>query len=586
MKHFDVVIVGGGISGSIVAKALTKAGKTVLLLEAGSSKTGMTREGYQAYLHHYYEAWNKIPDSPYPNNPNAPQQNLLSIEDLNEPSYFVQMGPTPFFSDYVRSLGGTSLHWLGTSLRMMPNDFKLRTLYGHGVDWPVSYDQLKPYYARGEWELGVSAEVEEQAYLGISFEKDYHYPMRKIPQSRMDELVREGLAGMKMRVGDHDYPVEVMSLPQARNSTPNGNYQPVGAVFDPHVGLRCEGHSSCIPICPIQAKYNSLKTLASADQKKLEVRTQCVASKIEIDPDSGRVRGITYQEYKDPHSPEFSLHTAKGTIYVVAAHAVETAKLLLASEAANSSGAVGRYLMDHPFMQTWGLLPEKAGTFRGPSVTSGVESLRDGAFRRERAAFRMDIANWGWGITTGSPYTDVITLVSQQNFFGSRLRKHLNHTIQRQLRFGFLIEPLPTACNRVTIDPDYRDQLGNFRPVVYNSVPSYTQAGAVAAKAFSDLAFARLGVEDNTSYDPGDSGYFTWGDQGYTLKGSGHIAGTHRMGSSKHDSVVNWRQQTWDHENLYLVGCGNMPTIATPNPTLTMAALSFWAADNILEDLR
>jgi choline dehydrogenase-like flavoprotein len=76
------------------------------------------------------------------------------------------------------------------------------------------------------------------------------------------------------------------------------------------------------------------------------------------------------------------------------------------------------------------------------------------------------------------------------------------------------------------------------------------------------------------------------GGQGYVLTGAGHIAGTHRMGANRHDSVVNWRQQTWDHENLFLVGCGNMPTLATPNPTLTMAALAFWAADNILEDLR
>jgi choline dehydrogenase-like flavoprotein len=77
----------------------------------------------------------------------------------------------------------------------------------------------------------------------------------------------------------------------------------------------------------------------------------------------------------------------------------------------------------------------------------------------------------------------------------------------------------------------------------------------------------------------------TYGDSGYTFQGAGHMAGTHRMGSSRQSSVVSPQQRTWDHDNLYLVGCGNMPTVGTSNPTLTMTALAIWAGENIAADL-
>jgi choline dehydrogenase-like flavoprotein len=77
----------------------------------------------------------------------------------------------------------------------------------------------------------------------------------------------------------------------------------------------------------------------------------------------------------------------------------------------------------------------------------------------------------------------------------------------------------------------------------------------------------------------------TYGDTGYTFQGAGHLAGTHRMGTSPRTSVVDPRQRSWDHDNLYLVGCGNMPTIGTSNPSLTMTALAIWAGENIAADL-
>ena len=425
------------------------------------------------------------------------------------------------------------------------------------------------------------------------YSRGYQYPMRKIPQSYLDQCLAEGLRGMKLPFGGGGVEVQVVSTPQGRNSTPNPEYDggkgftPVGAVGDPETGRRCEGNSSCVPICPVQAKYNALKTLAAipTDGVEIDIQSRAVASQVLIDPDSGRVSGVVYKRYYDEKSPQHTTHIARAKTYVIAANAIEGAKLLLASNAANSSDQLGRNLMDHPVMITWGLMPANVGAFRGPGSTSGIPAFRDGDFRRIHASFRVEIGNWGWNWAAGAPFSSVSELVDRRNVFGEELRRRLASEVPRQFRIGWEAEQLPEESNRVTIDPRYRDALGNYRPVIHYDLPDYTRAGLAKARTVSDLIFQRLGVEDHTEYKETDPGYFTYGSKGYTYNGAGHVVGTHRMGFSKGDSVVDRNQRSWDHENLYLVGCGNMPTLATSNPTLTIAALSIWAAENILKDL-
>ncbi|HKG20768.1 MAG TPA: GMC family oxidoreductase [Blastocatellia bacterium] len=622
-KSYDVVIVGAGIAGAIVAKTLTQAGYSVLLLEAGL-QAGMAfedpkaYENYQSYLNNYYNALAKVPNAPYPNLQDAPSPNVLDLSPIqgttpDTTGYFVQKGPLPFASDYARTPGGTTLHWLGTCLRMLPNDFRLKTVYGHGVDWPISYEELKPYYEMAEREIGVSANVEEQVYPNTGegfFGEDYVFPMHKIPQSYLDQKFTEGVQGMKVGVGGDDIELYVTSTPQGRNSIPNhrykltgpvwdpytnklvlerseqASYEPVGSIWDPYTGQRCEGNASCVPICPVQAKYNALKTIKRARRENLDIVTQAVASKIEVDPTTGRVKAISYKKYHDPGSPEHTTETARGTVFAIAAHSVENAKMLLASGVANSSNQVGRNLMDHMVFLTWGLMPERVYPYRGPGSTSNLPVFRDGDFRKRHAAFIMPIDNWGFGWPTGAPYSSLSAAVNQMNLFGKQLRKHIDETVSRQLLLHFECEQLPQSENRVTIDPQYTDPLGNFRPVIQYNVSDYTRAAMAVAKNISNQIFARIGIQDQTQYNPTDSDYLTYDGVGYTFWGAGHLVGTHRMGLTRHDSVVNSQQRTWDHENLFLVGCGNMPTIGTSNPTLTMAALSFWAAENILRDLK
>lgn len=595
-EHYDAVVVGAGIAGGIIAKQLASQGKNVLVLEAGEKKS-FSYQDYRKYVLNYYQQLIKIPNSPYPNNPNAPQplvtQTALVPPGQTTDQYFVQRGPMPFLSSYTRSLGGTMLHWLGTCLRMLPEDFKQKELYGTGLDWPISYDELQPWYRMAEKEIGVSANVDEQSYLGIKFEDGYVYPMHKIPQSFLDQKLTDSLDGWTYNIDGKDYPIGVVSTPQGRNSDPNpdynggAGYEPEGAVGEEQLGQRCEGNSACVPICPVQAKYNGLKTLNKAVKTgRVTIQEQSVASKINFDSASGAITGIEYKRYETPHSPEHTTGTATGTVYVLAAHAVENAKLMLASGIHSTSNLVGKNLMDHPVLLTWGEMPEDIGPFRGPGSTSGIPSLRGGAFRSYRAPWRVEIGNWAWNWPVGSPYTEVTDFVNK-NVFGKSLRDGMFKSMQPKFRCGYLVEQDAEESNCVTIDPNYTDQLGNFKPVIHYNFSDYVLRGGKAAREFNTAFFNQANVTDRTNYanKEGQAGFVEFEGQEYWYQGAGHLAGTHIMGTTKQNSVVDKRQRSWDHPNLYLVGCGNMPTVSTSNPTLTMTALTFWAASNILEDL-
>jgi choline dehydrogenase-like flavoprotein len=589
-QKYDVVIVGAGVCGAILAKELGAAGKHVLVLEAGRA-TSTSPDGYATYVENYYTAVAKVPNSPYPANPAVPSPDVLTLHPIRDgvpdnSGYYSQRGPLPFGSDYVRTRGGATLHWLGTCLRMLPNDFRLHSVYGRGVDWPIKYDELAPDYEKAEWEIGVSAETDDQEVHGVRFRRGYHYPMHRIPTSYLDRQVGKRLRGLKVPLEGSDYPVGLAVTPQGRNSIPHPDYTPVGAPGGDHLGERCEGNASCVPICPVQAKYNAQKTLLKAPKEKVRVISQAVVTKVNLDPATGRVTGIDYQTY-GPDGFAGPAVTAEGKVYVLAANAIENAKLLLASGAANSSGQVGRNLMDHPTLLTWALMPEPVGSFRGPGSTSNIFTFRDGPFRKESSAFIVPLDNWGWGWAAFSPYSDLDGFLGKGSF-GRDLRHQIGRQVSRQITLQFEFEQLPEATNRVTIDSAVRGPLGTYRPVIHYDVSDYTRAAMAAARKVSRRIFSRLGIpktDDRTKYRQTDPGYLTYHGVGYTNRGAGHLAGTHRMGNSAATSVVNPRQQCWDHENLYLVGCGNMPTVGTSNPTLTVAALAFRAARDILHDL-
>jgi choline dehydrogenase-like flavoprotein len=487
------------------------------------------------------------------------------------------------------------MHWEGKTPRMLPEDFETRTRFGQGADWPVSYDDLAPYYAQAEREIGVSADVQDQAELGVPFDPDYVFPMKGLPLSYLDKMVAKDVNGMNIELGDEDYALKVRAFPQGRNGIPNPEYDggkgfvPVGAVSTHQVeqGERCQGNINCVPICPVQAKYHAGKTLAQAFQDgRVDLLAQTVASKVHIDSDTGRVTEIEYKTYSDDDSKEYATGTVRGRVFVLAANAIENARLMLASGLNSTSELVGRNLMDHAYLLSWALMPEVSGTMRGSVCTGGISDLRRGGFRSHQAAFAVDIHNDGWGWAVGSPYTDLIGLVETQNKFGGDLRNELAQRITRQLQFALMVEVMPDESNRVTIDPSHTDQLGNMRPVVAYNIPDYTLRGVAYGRQLARRIFQRLGAEDYTLYNEDDYGYLDFDGDGYVIRGGNHLAGTHIMGTDANNSVVDAEQKSWDHENLYLVGAGSMPTIGTSNTTLTIAALCFRSAERIIDQLR
>ena len=595
---YDAVVVGGGISGSIIADELSRAGKRVLVLEAGIGEDH-SLDGYEAYLERFYATAAKDNQSPYPINPNAPMPRGTDAHRMwpgqpDTTGYLVQNGPFASDTTYTRVLGGTTMHWEGKTPRMLPEDFQIRSRYGVGRDWPLGYDDLMPFYAQAEREIGVSAEVESQSFLGLHFEPGYVFPMRELPLSYLDQIVAKGIDGTFVELDGEQVELRVRAFPQGRNGIPNPAYDggrgftPMGAVSTSQVeeGGRCQGNNNCVPICPVQAKYNAAKTLSKAlERGNVDLLAQTVASRVISDPESGRVSGIEVKAYADPGSPRHTTWTMRGRIFVLAANAIENARLMLASGLPSSSGLVGRNLMDHAYLLNWALLPEIAGTYRGTNCTGGIVDLRGGCFRRRQAAFAVDIHNDGWGWATGSPYTDLISMVDDENLFGAALRKALPNRLSRQLLLAFMVDVPPSESNRVTVDPSTTDQLGNMRPVISYTLPDYTMRGVAYARQLARQVFQRLGAADHTRYDVGDPGYLTYEGQGYVLRGGNHLAGTHIMGSYPHDSVVDVDQRSWDHENLYLVGGGSMPGIGTSNVTLTLAALCYRSATKILSQL-
>jgi choline dehydrogenase-like flavoprotein len=597
-RVYDAVVVGAGVSGAILAHELSRTGHTVLILEAGPGED-LSLAGYEAYLERFYAEAYKDNQAPYPHVPHAPMPRSTDVRTIRDykpdtSAYIVQNGPFVTDTTYTRVLGGTTLHWEGKTLRMLPEDFELQSRHGVGRDWPVSYDDLESHYRHAERELGVSADVEDQAYLGMHFPEGYVFPMHGMPLSYLDKLVARDVDGTKVSLDGEEYSLKVRSFPQGRNGIPNPAFDG-GKGFRPHAavstslveeGGRCQGNINCVPICPVQAKYNAVKTLTKALQSdRVDILPQTVASRVVID-ENGRVSGIEYKTYTDASSSAYETGVVRGRTYVLAANAIENSRLMLASGLPSSSGLVGRNLMDHAYLLTWALLPELAGTMRGTVCTAGITDLRGGSFRRRQAGFSIDIHNDGWGWATGAPYTDLTQLVDDENRFGRELRRELVARVSHQLQLAFMVEVLPDESNRVAVDPGYTDALGNMRPVITYDIPHYTLRGVAYARQLSRRIFQRTGARDFTAYETSDYGYIEYDGQGYAIRGGNHLAGTHIMGKSARDSVVDGHQRSWDHENLYLVGGGSMPSVGTSNITLTLAALCFRTADHISRVLK
>jgi len=625
----DVAIVGSGFAGSFIANELSRKGVKVVVLEAGPG----VQPNFNAFMKSFYEAGAKVPESPYP--PAVLDSTGSFIDPKNvaagRPSSLTVGGSTwkdpsrayldqstskhPFKSTYERLAGGTG-HWMGLTPRLVPNDFRMKTTYGKDQpdfplpDWPIDYKTIEPFYEKAEAELGVAADVDEQRFCGIDFSSNYQYPMPKIPPSLFDQRVGQALAHLSdaetgfLGMGRSVTSLGVRSQPAARNSQPYRNRR------------ACAGNTNCIPICPIQAKYDPTITLNEATNNGAKLVHHAVASEILVE--NGRVSGINFMTYDRERGPKTGNGVLKATIYVIAANGIETPRLLLMSKnkgqtpngVANSSDMVGRHLMDHPQYLVWGLLPQPVFPYRGPLVTSSIGELCDGPFRSQRAAFRVSLGNEGWTSLVGGnarfgadPNVTTLDFVNGTNFsglntkdvsglgsdnralFGGELTRTLGNLISRQFRIAFPVEQNPDRNNRVTLSSAV-DALGLPRPKINYDISEYTKQGFVTAFRLKNLIFGKLGATEFTSVAAGDPAAFSMTIDGkpqqFTYGGAGHVMGTYRMGKDPRTSVVDSWQRSHDHPNLYLVGSGTFPTVGTANPTLTLSALALRTVDDIV----
>lgn len=528
----DVIVVGSGVMGGLAAHDLAKQGKSVILLEAGPRvPRWKIVESFRTCGNVSSNNGNR--NQPYPNEPWAPTSYT--------PHYIVNTGPVDYTPGMLRLVGGTTWHWGGACWRNLPNDFKLKTLYGVGRDWPISYDDLEPYYFKAEVQMGVSgSDTDDYSGHGGS-----SYPPRKQPYPVRPQELSYYSQRFKARVAEGGY---------------HFTYQPNGRATDPYEDRpACVGNNNCSPICPIGAQYSGDRHATRAEQAGARLITDAVVYKLEKSPDGKK---IVAAHYKNAQGQSTRL-TAR--YFIVAAHALETPRLLLMSDVANSSDQVGRNLMDHNAFSMTLLSDEPLWSGRGPVQQGDILNWRDGPFRARHGAIRHEIGNFVGNV----PITE--RLISQ-GVIGPELDKQIRHQAARWTPLSSNIEMLPEASNRITLSTTHKDALGLPTMVVHYDVNDYVRAAGEVVRQdyenFQKLLGGTIFSKNVTEWENRD-----------------HPMGTVIMGSDPRDSVVNAECRTHDHENLFLATSGVMPAAAANNPTVTGCALALRSAAIIGKEL-
>ena len=547
-RDFDVVVIGSGIAGGMVAYRLAQAGARVLILEAGSRNPSRAQMvgGYAT------ASTPKSLHSPFI----QIESDVKAPSPDSSPTYYDQL-PAPhtqYKSTYERRTGGSTWHWLGHTPRMLRSDFRMRSRYGRCkdaqmVDWPISYDDLEPWYCEAECEMGVAGSHDEWNNL-FNSPRSKPFPMSMIWPSYSDQWIADRINGKKFEGVEY----RVRSTPSARNSQLYDGRPP------------CAGNSICVPLCPIGAKYDGGVHVVKATRAGASLWEQCVVTKLEKDTDDS-VHTVHYVTYGGV------AQVVTADAVVVAANAIETPKLLLLSGLANTSDQVGKNLMDHLSKSTFGIAPDKLFPFRGPPSTSGIESFRDGDFRKTRAGFRISLNNDGWS-RRSAPYAEIIDFVTDKRLIGAELQSALFERVTRQIRLSCSVEVSPDSNNRVELSTK-TDALGIRQPKLTFTPSEYSFRGlAQATKTLKDI-FRRIGATEVDVNEKDPRAY----------DGAGHIMGTCRMGKDPKTSVVDAECRSHDHPNLFLIGSSVFPTCGSPNPTLTIAALALRAAQDIGKQL-
>lgn len=531
----DVIIAGTGVVGCLIAERMLDAGLSVLMLEAGP----------RVDRWRIVENFRNLPpplwldfNAAYPPKPWAPH--LESHGDRGATEYLQLEGPNAraYAQGYVRYAGGATWHWAGICWRLTSQDMRLQSLYGVGRDWPFDYETLEPFYTRAEYALGVCGPTDPALQWPPVRSKPY--PMGPLPFGPGEQRFTEAAA----RVGLKNIPAA-----QARNS---------GVSYDGRPA--CCGNNNCIPVCPIAAKYDAATALPKIEAKGGRILANAVVYRVE----TGAKNGIEAVHYFDA---EKRSHRVTGKAFVLACNGVETPKILLLSKdernrngVANSSGQVGRNMMDQPKLVAELDLAEPMWTGVGPVQGSSIMETSQGDFRSRHAGVLFRFNNMARSRLAG-------VAALKRGLVGKALDREIRRASACTAEIALEHECLPNPDNRLTLS-DKKDWLGLNKPNIYYDVGDYVRRSATEYSA----PLAKRLAHELGATSTQVSSVFT---------NSFHIMGGTIMGRDAADSVVDPDGRAHDHANLFLPGGGAMPTGGSGNSTLTMAALALKTADAI-----
>ena len=543
-RHVNAVIVGAGAGGGVTAKVLAEAGLSVVLLERGRWNTfedttdDELRSQRTTVLGNAYG-----PDD---------ARHRRVIEHPNGSTRIV-LPSEGGYNNNAACVGSGTLSYGAMAWRFMPQDFKMRTLYGcpEGStldDWPITYEELEPCYERAEWEIGVAGSDEGNPFAPP---RKKQRPMPPFPYNREGRM----LSDAAKRLGWHPFPI-----PMARNSIPYGGRP------------KCIHMRSCCGFaCPINAKCGTQNTVipAALATGNCELRTDAVVSEVMVN-DQGRALGVKYFDINDQPQEQTA------DIVVVAGSASETARLLLNSKsrlfpngAGNNNDWVGRNLQGHAYTGANGLMDEDVYEEAGPGAcvalcdfNHGIPGLCGGAM----------LANEFIPL----PYSFTNTRPPGSPRWGLAHKEWQRKWYKRVVRVKGPVQEIPTFESRVTVDPEVKDHWGI--PVARMSGKRHPHDIDIAkfiAERAADLV-REAGGHDVWLSVPGLGG----------PSGGQHQSGTCRMGNDPKTSVTNRYGQVHDIGNLFIADGSLNVTNGGFNPALTIMALGYWVGGHIAKEWR
>lgn len=535
-EEVDFVIVGSGAAGGIVAKELAEAGHSVVQLEQGPHlQAADFRHDEWGTFNDHDLTWNHRQGHPQTFRKTADETATVRDSVCN----------------YAHNVGGSSLHFSGNFWRLRPIDFMEASVRGtiagtNFADWPIRYEELEPYYTRVDWEVGVSG---LQGPWDPPRSRDY--PCPPMPVKGSDVLLERGARAL----GHTAYPAPVAILSQPHNGRP-------GCI---HCGY-CLGFG-----CEVNAKSSSMITMipAALASGNYELRTHCAVARVETDEDGRASEVVYFQE-------DGTEQSQRARAVVICANGAETPRLLLLSESprfpdglANSSGFVGRNLMFNGFSEVAGLFPEPVNAHKSIPATRVVHDW-----------YEIDPAEGfygGGGIDGRHPVrsgTAMESAIASSMFggpsWGSEYKTLLREEFTHSAAFDGHTTSLPVDSNNITLDPEVRDKWGlPALRCTYTDHPDDLATMRYFMDRSVELMEAAGALQIHASYP----------ENGQT--GSSHMLGTCRMGDDPATSVIDRYHRSHDVPNLFMCDGSSMVSSSRGQPTMTIMALAFRAAEHI-----